>query len=46
MPSTLPSKEPVAMKDSTPGTRMLQISCVPSSEPMVNTENDAGAVVS
>ena len=46
MPSTRPSKWPVAMKDSTPGTRMLNFSCEPSSEPMVNSEKDAGATVS
>ena len=34
------------MNDSTPGTRTLQTSFDPSSEPIVNTENDAGAAVS
>ena len=46
MPSTVPSNDPVAMNDSTPGTRTLQTSFDPSRMPIVNSENDAGAVVS
>ena len=46
MPSTVPSSEPVAMNESTRGTRTLQTSCDPSREPIVNSEKDAGATVS
>jgi hypothetical protein len=45
-PSTSPSNDPVAMNDSTRGTRMLQTSSEPSRVPTVNSENDAGATVS
>ena len=34
------------MNTSTRGTRTLQTSCDPSSEPIVNSEKDAGATVS
>ena len=45
MPSTVPSASPVAMNDRTSGTRTLQTSCEPSRVPMVNSENEAGALV-
>ena len=46
MPSTTPFQSPVAMSDSTFGTRRLHTSADPSSVPMVNSENDAGPEVS
>ena len=45
MPSTVPSKLPVAMKDSRPGISMIRVAELPSSEPIDSTENGALLVV-
>ena len=41
MPSTLPSKCPVARNESSPGTVMENFSSLPSGVPIVNSENGA-----
>ncbi len=46
MPSTLPSKVPVARKDRRYGIRIEKMSSVPSGVPIVKTEKEAGCSVS
>ena len=46
MPSTVPSKLPVARKESRPGISMIRVAELPSSEPIESTENGALLVVS
>lgn len=46
MPSTLPLKSPVARNDSILGTRMLNVSSLPSGVPMLKMENEAPSFVS